>query len=230
MGGVFTKSDEEYRISFVGLDAAGKTTALYKLKTGGDVVTTIPTIGFNVESVRYKNTLLDTWDMGGRGKMRVLWKYYLGGSSALIFMVDSNDRERFEDAQSELRSLLTLDDGLAPGCPVLVLANKQDLPFAASAEEVEHALELETVCEKHPWKVVKCCLRERTDEGIDEGMAWILSVVRNSGSAVPEHVPSRTKEDDNTGKLSKRTSKYDSNDSSKFSIVRTTRNFIKLVL
>ena len=34
----------------VGLDAAGKTTILYKLKLG-EVVTTIPTIGFNVETV-----------------------------------------------------------------------------------------------------------------------------------------------------------------------------------
>lgn len=38
----------------VGLDAAGKTTILYKLKLG-EVVTTIPTIGFNVETVEYKN-------------------------------------------------------------------------------------------------------------------------------------------------------------------------------
>ena len=46
---MFGKKD--MRILMVGLDAAGKTTILYKLKLG-EVVTTIPTIGFNVETVR----------------------------------------------------------------------------------------------------------------------------------------------------------------------------------
>ncbi|KAF0925086.1 hypothetical protein E2562_015377 [Oryza meyeriana var. granulata] len=41
------------RILMVGLDATGKTTILYKLKLG-EIVTTIPTIGFNVETVEYK--------------------------------------------------------------------------------------------------------------------------------------------------------------------------------
>ena len=49
----------------VGLDAAGKTTILYKLKLG-DVVTTIPTIGFNVETVEYKNIEFTVWDIGGQ--------------------------------------------------------------------------------------------------------------------------------------------------------------------
>ena len=52
----------------VGLDAAGKTTILYKLKLG-EVVTTIPTIGFNVESVVYKNINFSVWDVGGQDKV-----------------------------------------------------------------------------------------------------------------------------------------------------------------
>ncbi len=58
MGGFFAKLfggfKKEMRVLMVGLDAAGKTTILYKLKLG-EVVTTIPTIGFNVETVEYKN-------------------------------------------------------------------------------------------------------------------------------------------------------------------------------
>lgn len=41
---------KEMRILMVGLDAAGKTTILYKLKLG-EVVSSVPTIGFNVENV-----------------------------------------------------------------------------------------------------------------------------------------------------------------------------------
>ncbi|KAL0385536.1 UNVERIFIED_CONTAM: ADP-ribosylation factor 2 [Sesamum radiatum] len=55
------------RILMVGLDAAGKTTILYKLKLG-EIVTTIPTIGFNVETVEYKNISFTVWDVGGQDK------------------------------------------------------------------------------------------------------------------------------------------------------------------
>lgn len=57
------------RILMVGLDAAGKTTILYKLKLG-EIVTTIPTIGFNVETVEYKNISFTVWDVGGQDKIR----------------------------------------------------------------------------------------------------------------------------------------------------------------
>jgi ADP-ribosylation factor protein 1 len=70
MGGMFSKiwarmlGNVEMRILMVGLDAAGKTTILYKLKLG-EVVTPIPTIGFNVEEVSYKNISFHVWDVGG---------------------------------------------------------------------------------------------------------------------------------------------------------------------
>src|SRR5271170_3250657 len=66
---------KEMRILMVGLDAAGKTTILYKLKLG-DIVTTIPTIGFNVETVEYKNISFTVWDVGGQDKIRPLWRHY----------------------------------------------------------------------------------------------------------------------------------------------------------
>merc|ERR1719197_2032653 len=88
-------SKQEKRILMVGLDAAGKTTILYKLKLG-DVVTTIPTVGFNVESVEYKNIEFTVWDIGGQHLIRPLWRHYYQGTEAVIFVVDSNDRERVD--------------------------------------------------------------------------------------------------------------------------------------
>merc|ERR1712022_95923 len=76
MGLAFSKlwarmfSNREMRILMVGLDAAGKTTILYKLKLG-EVVNTIPTIGFNVETVEYKNISFNVWDVGGQDKIRL---------------------------------------------------------------------------------------------------------------------------------------------------------------
>ena len=75
--GLFGK--KEMRILMVGLDAAGKTTILYKLKLG-EIVTTIPTIGFNVETVEYENISFTVWDVGGQDKIRPLWRHYFQAS------------------------------------------------------------------------------------------------------------------------------------------------------
>ncbi|KAA0193630.1 hypothetical protein HAZT_HAZT002448 [Hyalella azteca] len=88
----------------VGLDAAGKTTILYKLKLG-EIVTTIPTIGFNVETVEYKNISFTVWDVGGQDKIRPLWRHYFQNTQGLIFVVDSNDRERISEASEELTKM-----------------------------------------------------------------------------------------------------------------------------
>merc|ERR1711998_73633 len=97
--------NKEMRILMVGLDAAGKTTVLYKLKLG-EVVTTIPTIGFNVETVAYKNINFTVWDVGGQDKIRKLWRHYFTNTDAIIYVVDSNDRERVTESREELDALL----------------------------------------------------------------------------------------------------------------------------
>merc|ERR1711924_286958 len=100
---------KDCRILMVGLDAAGKTTILYKLKLG-EVVTTIPTIGFNVETVEYKNISFTVWDVGGQDKIRPLWRHYYQNTQGLIFVVDSNDRDRAEDAKEKLNKMLNEDE------------------------------------------------------------------------------------------------------------------------
>lgn len=99
----------------VGLDAAGKTTILYKLKLG-EIVTTIPTIGFNVETVEYKNICFTVWDVGGQDKIRPLWRHYFQNTQGLIFVVDSNDRERIAEAEKELQNMVSY-----PGSPIPTL-------------------------------------------------------------------------------------------------------------
>ena len=103
---------QQMRILMVGLDAAGKTTILYKLKLG-EIVTTIPTIGFNVETVEYKNISFTVWDVGGQDKIRPLWRHYFQNTQGLIFVVDSNDRERVSEAKDELNKMLGVRSGTA---------------------------------------------------------------------------------------------------------------------
>ena len=127
------------RIIMLGLDNAGKTTVLYKLKLG-EVVTTIPTIGFNVESVQYKHINFTVWDVGGQTKIRPLWQHYFENSDAVIFVVDSQDRGRLAEAKEELDGVLN-DDRLR-NATLLVFSNKQDMPNAATTTEVTEKLGL----------------------------------------------------------------------------------------
>ncbi|KAH3764598.1 ADP-ribosylation factor 4 [Pelomyxa schiedti] len=126
--GKFLNRLSDKRILILGLDAAGKTTVLYRLRIG-EVVTTLPTIGFNIEALEYKNKLRFTmWDVGGQDKLRPLWAHYYRNSDALIFVVDSSDSERVEEAADELRKAAA--DPLLSGIPVLVLCNKSDMASA----------------------------------------------------------------------------------------------------
>ncbi|CAM0947277.1 unnamed protein product [Alopecurus aequalis] len=117
-------STKEMRVVMLGLDAAGKTTILYRLHMG-EVLSTVPTVGFNVEKVQYKNVAFTVWDVGGQEKLRPLWKMYLSNSDALIYVVDSLDRERIGDARQEFQTIIK--DPLMANSIILILANKQDL-------------------------------------------------------------------------------------------------------
>merc|ERR1712060_948576 len=158
---------KEMRILMVGLDGAGKTTILYKLKLG-EVVTTIPTIGFNVETVEYKNISFTVWDVGGQDKIRKLWRHYYQGTQGVIFVVDSNDRDRIEDARDELAKILS-DDEMRDAI-LLVFANKQDLPNSMPAAEVTEKLGLHSMRSRQ-WFIQCTCAT--TGDGLYEGLDWM---------------------------------------------------------
>ena len=90
----------------------------------GEVVTTIPTIGFNVETVKYGQLTFDVWDLGGQTSIRPYWRSYYANTAAVVFVVDSTDIERLEIAADELRSMLNEDE--LRDAALLVFANKQD--------------------------------------------------------------------------------------------------------
>ncbi|NXJ75367.1 ARF4 factor, partial [Trogon melanurus] len=151
----------------VGLDAAGKTTILYKLKLG-EIVTTIPTIGFNVETVEYKNICFTVWDVGGQDKIRPLWRHYFQNTQGLIFVVDSNDRERIQEAAAELQKMLQEDE--LQDAVLLLFANKQDLPNAMAISEMTDKLGLQSL-RSRTWYVQATCATQGT--GLYEGLDWL---------------------------------------------------------
>ncbi|KAL3319459.1 Arf GTPase arf1 [Cichlidogyrus casuarinus] len=162
----------EVRILMVGLDAAGKTTILYQLKLG-EIVTTIPTIGFNVETVEYKNVRFTVWDVGGQDKIRPLWRHYFQNTQGLIFVVDSSDRERINEAAEELSKILKEDS--MRDVAALIFANKTDLPNSLSNSDIVQGLRLNALPRQQSWYVQSCCATQ--NRGLYEGLDWIVKVI-----------------------------------------------------
>ncbi|XP_032240484.1 ADP-ribosylation factor [Nematostella vectensis] len=166
--------NRQVRIVMLGLDAAGKTTILYKLKLK-ETVSTIPTIGFNVETLQpTKNVTLTIWDVGGQDKIRPLWRHYFQGTEGLLFVVDSSDVLRMPEAKEELHGVLDSDE--FRDVPVVVVANKQDLPNALKAGEMAKHLGL-LQHKRNPWHVQEACATN--GDGLYEAMDHMVRMVKD---------------------------------------------------
>ncbi|CAK5091202.1 unnamed protein product [Meloidogyne enterolobii] len=171
MGKILTKlfGKRELRVLMLGLDAAGKTSILYKLKLGQSIKS-LPTVGFNVETVTYKNIKFSVWDVGGQEKIRPLWRHYYVGTQALIFVVDSADVDRIDEARHELHKIV--NDREMREAAILIFANKQDLPGALQPTELQERLGLGRLHSRN-WYVQPSCAIGGS--GLFEGLTWLAS-------------------------------------------------------
>uniref|UniRef100_H2Z8I2 ADP-ribosylation factor-like protein 14 n=1 Tax=Ciona savignyi TaxID=51511 RepID=H2Z8I2_CIOSA len=167
-------ASDPVRILMLGLDAAGKTTILYRLKLH-NVVKTIPTIGFNVETVSpCKGLTLTVWDVGGQTKLRRLWRHYYQDSGGLIFVVDSADPTRFSEAKDELFNVLKEPE--MSRIPILILANKQDISLAQPIEDLIEHLSLADIPTWQKWNIQPCSATK--GEGIQDAMQSFSRMIR----------------------------------------------------
>ncbi|KAK3756765.1 hypothetical protein RRG08_019257 [Elysia crispata] len=164
---------EDSRVLMLGLDAAGKTTILYKVKLNENVHT-IPTIGFNVETLTPVNGVTFTvFDVGGQGKIRALWRHYYINTQGLLFIVDSADRSRLDEAKEEFHGIIESPE--MDRVPVVVVANKQDLPGALTTAEIADGLDLHKLKDRK-WFVQGACAT--TGDGICESMVELARLVK----------------------------------------------------
>uniref|UniRef100_H2Z0R8 ADP-ribosylation factor 6 n=1 Tax=Ciona savignyi TaxID=51511 RepID=H2Z0R8_CIOSA len=161
--------NKEMRLLMLGLDAAGKTTILYKLKLD-QAVTTIPTVGFNVETIVYKKTRFNVWDVGGQDKIRPLWRHYYTGTQGLIFVIDCADVDRIEEAKNELHRII--NDREMRDAVILIFANKQDLPDAMKPCELQNRLGLTNIRDRN-WFVQPSCATR--GDGLEDGLRWLMA-------------------------------------------------------
>merc|ERR1712178_377467 len=143
-GKVFSKlvGKKDCRILMVGLDAAGK------------------------------NIAFTVWDVGGQDKIRPLWRHYYTNTEGIIFVVDSNDRDRVDEARDELNRMLSEDE--LRDAVLLVFANKQDLPHAMPAAEVADKLALHKL-RSRTWYIQATCAT--TGDGMYEGLDWLSNTI-----------------------------------------------------
>ncbi|KAI8818474.1 ADP-ribosylation factor [Fimicolochytrium jonesii] len=183
----FARSTPTCAAIVLGLDAAGKTTILYRLVRPNETVMTIPTIGFNVETVSVNGGTITLWDIGGCDQMRPLRRHYFGGMQGIVYVVDSADAGRVEEAGRELGGLAREVGEGEGSVPVVVLANKQDLPTALSLTEIQTAL-APHIPPKTLWKVFPTTSTSPLTTDLDAPFHWLTTLI-TATSASPTTPP-----------------------------------------
>ena len=169
------------RILILGLDAAGKTSLLQRALAKENEEPNFdvnPTVGFNVEMCQLDSTKRASyalWDVGGQDKIRSLWRHYYDGATALIFVIDSTDIDRLDEAGDALNTILS--DQEMRTTPVLIFANKQDSEKAATVEDITEKIGFNDLTqERRKWQIQGCSAI--TGEGVREGLQGLHKVLQ----------------------------------------------------
>lgn len=168
------------KILFLGLDNAGKTTLLHRLRTGS-VQPFPPTDRPNLETFRMPSAgsgiAFAAWDLGGHEAVRHLWEDYACDADAVVWLVDATDADRFEEARDELDALVA--EGTVEGVPVAVLLNKCDMEAARRSEEVAAAIGFEELCMRQGEDYMQMFrISVLKGEGYQEAFQWVASFLR----------------------------------------------------
>ncbi|CAH1760100.1 10007_t:CDS:2 [Entrophospora sp. SA101] len=94
-----------------------------------------PTVGLNIGKIDINRSRLIFWDLGGQEELHNIWEKYYSECHGIIFVVDSIDKKRIERCKEIFEKIITNDE--VEGVPVLMLANKQDIPNALKVEEIK---------------------------------------------------------------------------------------------
>ncbi|KAK9141480.1 hypothetical protein Scep_008637 [Stephania cephalantha] len=176
---IFSKT--EFHVLILGIDKAGKTTLLEKLKAlysnleGLPPDRIVPTVGLNIGRIEASKTKLIFWDLGGQVGLRTIWEKYYEEAHAVIYVIDASCPSRFEDSKSALEKVLRHPD--LQGAPLLILANKQDIDGAVSSSELARYLDLKELDERlYMFEGVSAYDGTKIKDCID----WLVEVMERS--------------------------------------------------
>lgn len=183
----------EYRLLILGFDASGKTTILYKFKLN-EFVQTIPTIGFNVETIKHNNSNLTIWDVGGCDKIRPLIRHYFENTKGIIFVIDSQEKCQYR--QLEIRDELwrIFGEDTLFDVPVLIYLNKMDMGDGLQPQDIIREMKLNEVRNRQ-WFVQQCSALR--GDGLYEGLNWLIHAIKSpSPTTAVEYVDANTRMED----------------------------------
>ncbi|PAN49330.1 hypothetical protein PAHAL_9G441600 [Panicum hallii] len=173
---VFTK--DEFHVLILGVDKAGKTTLLEKLKSiylkgeGLPPDRVVPTVGLNIGRIEDANAKLVFWDLGGQVGLRTIWEKYYEEAHAIMYVIDAATASSFEDAKSALAKVICHEH--LRGAPLLIVANKQDLPGVINDEELSEFLNLKELDER-PYMFQAVSAYD--GRGIKSGIDWLVEQI-----------------------------------------------------
>ena len=179
---LFSRSKNNFKILILGIQNAGKTTILYRLSIGQHIKTS-PTIGSNCEEIAFNNLKFQAWDLGGQESIRGVWDVYYLNTDGIIYVIDSNDADNFDESKTQFYKVLENDS--LKNVPVLVFANKQDLTTAKKLDEIMQVYGLDML-KTHKWHLQPCSAE--TGEGLINGMQWLSDqLVFQSSNSFPNN-------------------------------------------
>ncbi|PNH05257.1 ADP-ribosylation factor-related protein 1 [Tetrabaena socialis] len=175
---------DEFHVLILGVDKAGKTNVLERLKTlftqsfGLDPGKILPTVGLNVGRIEAHNHNVIFWDLGGQSGLRSIWDKYYNEAHAVVYVVDAAARPRFDESRGALDRVM--ENRELGGAPLLIMANKQDLEGAASALEMGQVMGVERM-EGRQFKVLP--VSAYTGQGLKDAVEWLVETIKRSHRA-----------------------------------------------
>lgn len=175
---------EEFSVLILGLDNAGKTTFLESAKTtftkgyrGVNPSKITATVGLNIGNIEADGVVLNFWDLGGQEELQALWDKYYSECHGVIYCVDSNDRDRIQESKKSFDAMIS-NENLCD-IPLLVLANKQDLPECMGVREVKPIFQdnVEHIGSRECMVLPTSGL---TGDGVAEGIEWLVQCIKRN--------------------------------------------------
>ena len=177
----FGFGNKENKIVIIGLDNSGKTSLLHMLKEG-QFIQFDQTVSYHIEKFEFEGVQISAFDLGGHESVRSLWKEYIFDATAIIFVVDSADRNRINEAKLELHSIL--NDSQFSNVPILIFGNKIDKAGSLSFPLLREQLELEEfigidtkeLCPNNKCiKIVMCSVLQNFN--LKLGLKWLIKKI-----------------------------------------------------
>ena len=163
---------KELSITIIGLPAAGKTTLVRAISNEDTEAPVVPTIGAQHSTVKAGSVTFNVSDISGNKNAQTLWEEYCLNSNVILYVIDSSDQEAVAASEAQLTGLINNEN--ISHIPILVIANKQDLPEALKSEDIMARLNLQAVSDR---TIKLFCTSAKLKTHVSDIIQWICDEI-----------------------------------------------------